>query len=64
MDLSAVWNCFNNGEAVYDEEGNATGMKPPLRIVEQHFQTSWRKSAVVRNILVFQFRVLIFLTGT
>jgi hypothetical protein len=49
MSVQLVWDCYNTGEAVLDESGQPTGMKPPLRLVEQHFQTSWRKGPIVSD---------------
>jgi len=47
MSVQDIWNCYNLGEAVYEDDGCQTGLKPPLRLVEQHFQSKWRKSALV-----------------
>ncbi|KDQ24125.1 hypothetical protein PLEOSDRAFT_1079281 [Pleurotus ostreatus PC15] len=37
-----VYDCYALGEAVY-MDGVQTGVKPPLRLVEQYFQYHWRK---------------------
>ena len=37
-----VYDCYALGEAVYTD-GVQTGVKPPLRLVEQYFQYHWRK---------------------
>jgi len=47
MDIDGIWTCYNVGEAVLDAEGHQTGMKPPLRILEQWFAARWRTSAKV-----------------
>jgi hypothetical protein len=47
MSVQDIWDCYNVGEAVYSSEGHQTGLKPPLRLVEQHFQSRWRKSPSV-----------------
>ncbi|KAF9474955.1 hypothetical protein BDN70DRAFT_814884, partial [Pholiota conissans] len=43
--LEELWACYNSGEQVFDESGTPTGIKPPLRLVDEHFHSSWRKSA-------------------
>lgn len=49
MTVQSVWDCYNTGEAAVDATGRLPiGMKPPLRLVEQHFQSSWRKGPSVR----------------
>jgi hypothetical protein len=35
MTVREVWECYNDGEPVFDMNGNQTGIKPPLRLVEQ-----------------------------
>ncbi len=45
--IQAIWDCYNVGEAVFDGDGYQTGIKPPLRLVEQHFQARWRKTSNV-----------------
>ncbi|KDR69528.1 hypothetical protein GALMADRAFT_230698 [Galerina marginata CBS 339.88] len=42
MSVQDVWDCYNVGESV-QENGRKTGVKPPLRLVEQKFGTEWRK---------------------
>ena len=42
--ISELWVCYNTGEQVFDDLGTPTGIKPPLRIVEEHFHSAWRKS--------------------
>ncbi|KAH9939892.1 hypothetical protein B0H21DRAFT_812429 [Amylocystis lapponica] len=49
MDLETIWTCYNIGEAVVDANGDPTGMKPPLRLVEQTFQASWRNTPAARK---------------
>lgn len=46
--LKEIWDCYNIGEAVFDETSNQTGMKPPLWLVEQHFQARWRQTSTVK----------------
>jgi len=48
MSVQEVWDCYNLGEAMNAGDGHQTGMKPPLRLVEQYFQSRWRKSSLVR----------------
>ncbi|TFK72355.1 hypothetical protein BDN72DRAFT_894862 [Pluteus cervinus] len=48
--LEGLWACYAVGEAVVDSQGEPTGMKPPLRLVEQHFQASWRKKPTERKV--------------
>jgi hypothetical protein len=47
MDLGSIWECWNAGEAAYDKAGNLSGVKPPLREVEQQFGSEWRKGPQV-----------------
>lgn len=47
MDIEGIWTCYNVGEAVFDVEGHQTGIKPPLRLLEQWFAARWRTSAKV-----------------
>lgn len=42
-----VWTCYNVGEPKTNSDGIQTGMKPPLRMVEQYFGTKWRLGATV-----------------
>ncbi|KAJ3819062.1 hypothetical protein F5880DRAFT_1510457, partial [Lentinula raphanica] len=41
--LNELWNCWTVGEAVYDQDGVQTGVKPPIRLLEQYFQHNWHK---------------------
>ncbi|KAJ7771090.1 hypothetical protein DFH07DRAFT_953710 [Mycena maculata] len=43
-DLQEIWNLYAVGERVSSEDGSKTRTKPPLKIVEQHFQHRWRTS--------------------
>ena len=36
MTVQEVWECYNDGEPVWDASREQTGVKPPLRLVEQH----------------------------
>jgi hypothetical protein len=47
MDIEGIWTCYNVGEAVLDAEGHQTGIKPPLRLLEQWFAARWRTSTKV-----------------
>jgi hypothetical protein len=47
MNLESIWECWNAGEAVYDDGGNVLGVKPPLREVEQQFGSEWQKGPKV-----------------
>ncbi|KDR71016.1 hypothetical protein GALMADRAFT_214050 [Galerina marginata CBS 339.88] len=49
MSIEEVWHCYNVGEALHDKTGIQTGMKPPLRLVEQKFLASWRNGAQERK---------------
>ncbi|CAA7268276.1 unnamed protein product [Cyclocybe aegerita] len=49
MSVHEVWDCYNVSEAIFDEEGNQTGVKPPLCLVHQRFQSLWRKSDLPRK---------------
>lgn len=40
--VKEVYDCYALGEAVF-VNGVQTGVKPPLRLAEQHFQYAWRK---------------------
>ena len=48
MTIQEVWDCYNVGEAV-EENGSQTGLKPPLRLVEQKFGSEWRKAGKVSH---------------
>ena len=50
MDLETLWCCWNTGEPKLDHVGEPTGMKPPLRIVEQYFHAKWRASSSVSSL--------------
>jgi hypothetical protein len=52
MSLESIWECWNTGEAVYDDGGNVSGVKPPLREVEQQFGSEWRKGPQVCWLLI------------
>ncbi|KAH9832021.1 uncharacterized protein C8Q71DRAFT_840905 [Rhodofomes roseus] len=49
MTIAQIWACYNSGEATRDADGNQTGAKPPLRLVEQHFQGKWRSEIEARK---------------
>jgi hypothetical protein len=40
--LPELWDVWTVGEAVLNKDGEQTGKKPPLRLVEQHFKATWR----------------------
>ena len=40
--LEELWTCYNLGEPVFDAARVQTGIKPPLQLVEQYFQSKWR----------------------
>ncbi|KAJ3752657.1 hypothetical protein EV360DRAFT_75166 [Lentinula raphanica] len=40
--LSELWHCWSVGEPEIDSNGVQTGVRPPLRLVEQYFQHKWR----------------------
>ncbi|KAJ3776228.1 hypothetical protein FB446DRAFT_683067 [Lentinula raphanica] len=40
--LSELWHCWSTGEPEIDSNGVQTGVRPPLRLVEQHFHHTWR----------------------
>ncbi|KAJ6511689.1 hypothetical protein DFH09DRAFT_1434967 [Mycena vulgaris] len=42
IDVNEFWSTYVDGEAVYNDSGVQTGMKPPLRLVESYFQSTWR----------------------
>lgn len=48
--LDDLWACYTVGEAVTNEKNEQAGMKPPLRLVEQHFKASWRREKSVRTV--------------
>ncbi|KAJ7756996.1 hypothetical protein B0H16DRAFT_1314634 [Mycena metata] len=41
-DVREFWTTYVDGEPVYNDAGVQTGMKPPLQLVEQYLQASWR----------------------
>ncbi|KAF9062011.1 hypothetical protein BDP27DRAFT_1369177 [Rhodocollybia butyracea] len=43
--LDELWSCWTTGEPVMNGDGVQTGVKPPLRELEQHFQSHWRKGS-------------------
>ncbi|KAJ7765372.1 hypothetical protein DFH07DRAFT_955624 [Mycena maculata] len=43
-DLQEIWNLYVVSEWVSTQDGSKTRVKPPLKIVEQHFQHRWRTS--------------------
>jgi hypothetical protein len=47
MSVTEVWQCYNDGEPVFDVNGDQTGVKPPLRLVEQHWHADWRGGPTV-----------------
>lgn len=40
--VNEIWDTYVDGEAVYNDAGVQTGMKPPLQLVERYFQARWR----------------------
>ena len=46
-EVREIWECYNSGEAVFDEMGNQTGLKPPLRLLEMYLGAEWRTSGTV-----------------
>ncbi|KAF9559208.1 hypothetical protein CPC08DRAFT_751027 [Agrocybe pediades] len=47
--LEEQWAAYISGECVFDDEGNQTGVKPPLREVEERWQARWRKDKGARK---------------
>lgn len=45
--LNELWECYDLGEKVFNENDVQTGIKPPLRKVELFFHSSWRKQSLV-----------------
>lgn len=45
--IEGLWTCYNAGEAAVNSAGHETGLKPPLRLVEQHFSFQWRRGTQV-----------------
>jgi hypothetical protein len=48
MSVQEVWDCYNIGEGI-EENGKQTGVKPPLRLVEQKFGSEWHKAGKVSS---------------
>lgn len=46
MSIQDIWDCYNVGEGI-EESGVQTGVKPPLRLVEQAFGSEWCKAGKV-----------------
>jgi hypothetical protein len=53
MTIQEVWECYNDGEPVFDVNGNQTGIKLPLQLVEQHWKAEWWGGPMVELIIVF-----------
>ena len=54
LTIPNLWLCYNSGEPACDNQGKQTGLKPPLQLVEQHFQSQWRKGgsvSIIKHIL-------------
>ncbi|KAG6848859.1 hypothetical protein H0H93_013373 [Arthromyces matolae] len=49
MTVADIWNCYNIGETLYNDMGVPIGLKPPLRLVEQHFKSEWRPTPSARK---------------
>jgi hypothetical protein len=47
MSIQDIWDCYNVGESVKGNDGKTTGVKPPLRLVEQRFGSYWRRDEKV-----------------
>ncbi|EIW62287.1 uncharacterized protein TRAVEDRAFT_35644 [Trametes versicolor FP-101664 SS1] len=47
--IQDLWDCYNTGEIMRDEGGAPVAMKPPLRLVEQRFLSTWWKTAAARK---------------
>lgn len=47
-DLEGLWECYVSGEPIIDGTGVVTAVKPPLRLVEQYFQSKWRNGKTVQ----------------
>ncbi|KAJ6603727.1 hypothetical protein B0H10DRAFT_1957785 [Mycena sp. CBHHK59/15] len=43
--LDELWTTYVIGAPVLDTNGTQTGMKPPLKLVKQHFQHKWQTSS-------------------
>ena len=53
MTVREVWECYNDGEPVFDMNSNQTGIKPPLRLVEQQWKAEWQGGPTVELIVMF-----------
>ncbi|KAF9488939.1 hypothetical protein BDN71DRAFT_1512599 [Pleurotus eryngii] len=49
MSINDVWNSYMFGEKNFNDNGQQTGVKPPLQLVEQHFGSSWQKLPAQRK---------------
>ena len=47
MTVQEVWECYNDGEPVFNMNGEQTGIKLPLRLVEQRWKAEWRGGSTV-----------------
>lgn len=47
MTVNELWACWNVGEDVYNDQGEVTGRKPPMRLIEQHFGSKWHSGPTV-----------------
>ncbi|KAJ6608481.1 hypothetical protein B0H10DRAFT_1815675 [Mycena sp. CBHHK59/15] len=52
--LDELWTTYVIGAPVLDTNGTQTGMKPPLKLVEQHFQHKWRTSSEKKRGKIWQ----------
>ncbi|KAF8228166.1 hypothetical protein L208DRAFT_1379444 [Tricholoma matsutake] len=41
FDLQELWTCYSLGEPIFNDVQVQTGIKPPLQLVEQYFQSKW-----------------------
>jgi hypothetical protein len=53
MTVQEVWECYNDGEPVFNANGNQTGIKPPLRLVEQYWKAEWRGGPTVGSKYIY-----------
>jgi hypothetical protein len=51
MTLGELWACWNVGEDACGSNGEVTGRKPPLRLIEQHFGSKWHTAPTVSVVL-------------
>ncbi|EIW84103.1 hypothetical protein CONPUDRAFT_163327 [Coniophora puteana RWD-64-598 SS2] len=49
MTLDEIWKCWRTGEATEDSTGEPSGLKPPLKSVEECFGSRWRKTTQARK---------------